>query len=272
MASAGKRVLITGAAGGLGSATMAALIDSGCKVVGIDRKAGTAGNDNIIVADLRDEAQAKAAVAAAVARLGGVDVLINNAGVLDLQDAGAGPDAGTAEHFEVNFTAAWRTTAAALPALLESRGRVINVTSLFAVVNAPFIPAYCASKRALVAYSDVLRMQYGDRIGVTTVYPGYMGTPIHEKVLRQGLSVARIVTFKLGNKTLLNLEEPLPVAARAMVGACHGRVARDRALTFFGTLSLMAARHLPGFVDWFVRWRIGQLVRGGMQIRLEQQA
>jgi NAD(P)-dependent dehydrogenase (short-subunit alcohol dehydrogenase family) len=161
---------------------MAALVRAGCKVVGIDKRPGNGPSvGDIIVADLTDDAQVKDAVAAAISRLGGLDILINNAGVLDLQDPGAAPDDGSLEHFDVNTFAAWRTTAAALPKLLAARGRVINVPSLFAVVNAAFFPAYCASKRALAAYSDVLRMQYGDRIAVTTVYPGYMPTPIHDK-------------------------------------------------------------------------------------------
>lgn len=266
-----RRILITGAAGGLGAATMAALADSGCKVVGIDKTPVGDSAGEVIVADLRDEGEVRQAVADAIARLGGLDVLINNAGVLDLQDPGASPDGDAAirEHFDVNLFAAWRTTAAALPALMQSRGRVINVSSLFAVVNAAFIPAYCASKRAMVAYSDVLRMQYGDRIGVTTVYPGYMATPIHDKVVRQGLSVARLVTFTWGSRTLFSLEEPLALAARGIGRACDGRVARDKALSFYGRLSLFGARHLPGFVDWFIRWRVGQLVRRGMSIRLD---
>jgi len=267
----GKRVLITGAAGGLGSATMAALAARGCNVIGLDRTPATGATaGRVIVADLKNPAEIAAAVAEAIKRLGGLDILINNAGVLDLQDPGAPPVGDSMEHFDVNLFGAWRTTAAALPALLESHGRVINVSSLFAVVNAVFIPAYSASKRAMVAYSDVLRMQYGDRIGVTTVYPGYIGTHIHDKILRQGLSVARLVTFKLGGTTLLSLEEPVEAAARGMVRVCGGRVRRDCGLTFFGTLSLVAARHWPRFVDGFIRWRVGRLVRTGiLSISLE---
>src|SRR5215813_5189733 len=109
----GKRVLITGAAGGLGTATMAALLEKGCKVVGIDKVASGKFGAETIVADLTDEAQTKDAVAAAIERLGGLDVLINNAGVLDLQDPGSSPTAGTREHIEVNLLAPWRVTAAA---------------------------------------------------------------------------------------------------------------------------------------------------------------
>lgn len=273
MSLRGKRVLITGAAGGLGMATMAALIGKGCEVVGIDKKAGSGRlMDNIIIADIKDETQVKGAVSMAIARLGGLDILINNAGALELQDPGAAPDGDSVELFDVNIFGAWRVTAAALPALLESRGKVVNISSLFAVVNAAFIPAYCASKRALVAYSDVLRMQYGDRIEVTTVYPGYMATPIHDRAVRQGLSVARLVAFRMGSWTVLNLEEPLDVAARGVVRACRAGSGRNRALTFLGSISLFMACHAPGLVDWFIRWRVNQLVRGGMQIHLEKAA
>lgn len=260
----GKRVLITGAASGLGAATMAALIAEGCEVMGIDRAQGIgAPTARIIVADVTREDDIREAVTTACSRLGGLDILINNAAVLDLQDPGAAPAADAHEHLDVNLLGAWRVTAAALPALLESRGRVVNVASLFAVVNAVFIPAYCASKRAMVAYSDVLRMQYGDRIGVVTVYPGYMGTPIHDKIRSQGLSVARIVTFMLAGRPVISLEEPLDTAARAMLRICGGRLRRDCGLTALGTLSLFAARHFPRFVDGFVAWRVGRLVRAG---------
>lgn len=269
-----KRIVITGASGGLGLATMKALVDAGAKVVGIDRKPPPApGAADVIIADLADGAQIRDAVSEAIARLGGVDVLINNAGVLDLQDPGANPDEASSvvHHFDVNVFGAWRATAAALTALLQSRGRVINVSSLFAMVNAPFIPAYCASKRALAAYSDVLRMQYGDRIGVTTVYPGYMATPIHDTIVRQGLSVARLVTLKWGDRTLVSLEEPLAAAARRIARTCHGRPVRDKTLSLHGWFSFFCARHVPGLVDWFIRWRVAQLVRGGMSIKLDQQ-
>jgi len=269
----GKRVLITGAAGGLGTATMTALVESGCEVIGIDRRAGDAPfRDKTIVADLTNEVQVKEAVAAAIARLGGLDVLINNAGVLDLQDPGEIPRSSVREHLEVNLLAPWRVTAEALPALIESHGRVVNVSSLVAMVGAAFHPAYCSSKRALVGYSDVLRMQYGDRITVTCVYPGYIATAIHERVERQGLSAGRLVSFGMGKLTLLSLEEPLSAAAQGMVRACFGRPARDRCLTLRGTLAFFVARHAPALVDRLIRWRVDRLERAGMRIKLEQQA
>jgi NAD(P)-dependent dehydrogenase (short-subunit alcohol dehydrogenase family) len=270
MALTGKRIVITGAAGGLGRATATALQKAGARVVGIDKKRTTIGDDlPSIVADVRDPQAVSDAIAEAVSGLGGLDILINNAGILSLQDAGAAPGDEVLEALEVNLLGPWRVTAAALPALQQSRGHVINIASLFAVVNAPFIPAYAASKRALTAYSDSLRQQYGDRITVSTIYPGYMDTPIHDGAVRQGLSVARIVTFAVGGRTLLTFEESLDAAAARIVRACESGRVRDGGMTIRGWLTLMLARHAPGLTDRVVAFRLGQLGRRGMSVRLD---
>ncbi len=270
MSVTGKRILITGAAGGLGRVTAAALHDAGARVVGIDKKNTIVGNGiPLIVADVRNAAGVVAAVDAAIARLGGLDILINNAGVLSLQDAGVAPGDDVIEAIEVNLLGPWRVTAAALPSLEKSGGHVINIASLFAAVNAPFIPAYASSKRALTAYSDVLRAQYGDRIKVSTLYPGYMDTPIHDVAVRQGLSVAKIVNFQVGGRTLVSFEESLDTAARRVVRACASGRVRDGGMTLSGLLTLMLARHAPGLTDRVVAWRLRQLTRKGMSIQLD---
>jgi len=163
------RILITGAAGGIGSATVAALRDH--EVIGLD----------VDDCDVRDQASVDAAVAGAIAKLGGLDVLINCAGLGTPQSAGARPDEDALAVLDVNLLGVWRVTAAALPDLLHSRGRVVNVASGLAVITLPFSTAYTLSKRAVVAYSDVLRLEYGDRITVTSVHPGYIRTAIHAR-------------------------------------------------------------------------------------------
>src|ERR671939_1360279 len=84
---------------------------------------------------------------------------------------------------------AWRVTAAALPALRAARGRVVNVASGLAHLTVPFATAYCMSKRGLVAYSEALRLEHGDEITVTTVYPGYIRTGIHEASKDSGVGL-----------------------------------------------------------------------------------
>jgi NAD(P)-dependent dehydrogenase (short-subunit alcohol dehydrogenase family) len=125
-------------------------------------------------------------------------------------------------------------TAAALPALRESRGRVINVASGLAHVTAPFAPAYCMSKRGLVAYSDALRLEHGDAVTVTTVYPGYIKTPIHDASNEDGFALDGLVP-----------EEPLSSAAATLVRAALGPPARDLATTRQGAIGYALARRAP---------------------------
>lgn len=146
-------------------------------------------------------------------------------------------------------------TSAALAALLESRGRVVNVASGLAHLALPMAPAYCMSKRGLVAYSDALRLEYGDRITVTTVYPGYIRTPIHDAAAQKGLSLEGAVPA-----------EELEDAARTLVRAALGRPARDLATTRRGRLGYALLRVAPrGLVDRIVGRRA---TRAGLVLRV----
>jgi NAD(P)-dependent dehydrogenase (short-subunit alcohol dehydrogenase family) len=235
------RVLITGAAGGIGSATVAALRDH--EVIGLD----------VDDCDVRDQASVDAAVAGAIAKLGGLDVLINCAGLGTPQSAGARPDEDALAVLDVNLLGVWRVTAAALPDLLHSRGRVVNVASGLAVITLPFSTAYTLSKRAVVAYSDVLRLEYGDRITVTSVYPGYIRTAIHERSRAAGVPLEGAVPV-----------ERVEDAARTLVRAALGRPVRDIATTRSGGVAYRVLRFLPrGFVDRATRARLRRLARRG---------
>jgi NAD(P)-dependent dehydrogenase (short-subunit alcohol dehydrogenase family) len=90
---------------------------------------------------------------------------------------------------DVNLVGPWRVTSAALPALRASRGRVVNIASGLAHLAVPFATAYCMSKRGLVAYSDALRYEVGHEVTVTTVYPGYVKTPIHDASIALGFGL-----------------------------------------------------------------------------------
>ena len=225
------RVVITGAASGIGAAAMEMLRARGATVVGLDVN----GSDEIVECDVRDQLSVERAVAEAIERLGGgLDVLINNAGVGFPQSAGSPPDEKALAVLDVNLIGPWRVTAAALPALRATRGRVVNVSSGLAHVTAPFATAYCMSKRGVVAYSDALRLEHGDAITVTTVYPGYIKTPIHDASNADGFSLDGLVP-----------EEPLAGAAETLVRAALGPPARDLATTRQGALGYALARRAP---------------------------
>ncbi len=229
--AAAKRVVITGAASGIGAATVSELRRRGARVIGLDVNAN---GEDILPCDVREQASVERAVAQAVERLGGLDVLINNAGVGTPQSAGSAPDAAALAVLEINLVGPWRVTAAALPALRRSGGRVVNVASGLAHVTVPFAPAYCMSKRGLVAYSDALRLEEGDRITVSTIYPGYIRTPIHLASQQQGVALEGMVRA-----------ERLEDAARTLVRAALDAPVRDLATTRSGTLGYALMRRAP---------------------------
>jgi len=219
-------------------------------VVGLDLH--PTGPD-ILECDIRDQESVDNAVAAAIDRLGGLDVLINNAGIGTPQSAGERPDARALAVIDVNLLGAWRVTAAALEALRASHGRVINIASGLAFVTVPFATAYCMSKRALVAYSDALRIEHGDAITVTTVYPGYIRTAIHQEARDSGLSLEGLVPA-----------ERVADAARVLVRAALGRPRRDLATTRRGGAAYSVLRRMPGTViDRGIEGRLRRTVRRG---------
>jgi NAD(P)-dependent dehydrogenase (short-subunit alcohol dehydrogenase family) len=244
-------VIITGASGGIGGASAAELRRRGARVIGLDLVADPA--NDVLACDVRDQASVDAAVAEAIARLGGLDVLINNAGIGIPQRAGEAPDADALAVIDVNLLGPWRVTAAALPALRASRGRVVNVASGLAHLTVPFATAYCMSKRGLVGYSDALRIEHGDAITVTTVYPGYIRTAIHDASRERGVGLEGTVPA-----------EQLADAARTMVRAALGPPARDLATTRFGTVAYAVVRRLPRHVmDRAAEHRLRRLARKG---------
>jgi NAD(P)-dependent dehydrogenase (short-subunit alcohol dehydrogenase family) len=235
----GRRIVVTGAAGAIGVAAVARMRREGAVVVGIDLRAA----DGVVTADVADPAQAREAVSRAAALMGGIDTLVNNAGIGAPQDAGALPDAEARRIVDVNFFGAWNATAAAMPHLLRGRGHVVNVISGLAVVDLPFAAAYTASKCALDGYARVLRQEYHGRITVTNVYPGYIRTPIHDRAVELGTSLDGLVRA-----------ERIGDAAEALVVACARRP-RRLALTRRSAVELWVARHLPDLVASVVRAR-----------------
>jgi NAD(P)-dependent dehydrogenase (short-subunit alcohol dehydrogenase family) len=234
-----ERVIITGAASGIGAATADALRKRGSQVVGLDLNAA----DGILACDVTDQASVDEAVAAAVEQLGGLDAIVNCAGIGLPQSATERPGPDALRVIDVNLLGTWRVTAAALPALRASRGRVVNISSGLAYLAVPFATAYGASKRGVVGYSEQLRAEVGDEVTVTTVYPGYIRTPIHDASQSAGIGLEGMVP-----------PEPLSAAVETIVRALHGKPVRDLATTKRGARSYAALRLIPkGLVESAIR-------------------
>ena len=250
----GKRVLITGASGTIGRALGARLVTAGAQVVGLDLRPGGDELYPVIECDVTDDASVSEAVADAVARLGGgLDLLVNNAGIGGPAPAELAPSEEVRRQLDINLLGTWRVTAACVEALVANRGRVVMVASRMAVLQLPLAAAYGASKRAMVAYADALRHELGTHVGVTCVYPSAVRSPIHDSTAAAGLSLEGMSTY-----------EPLEGVVDAIVrAALSPRALRDVTTTRKGAVEFFIARHLPALSDRIVQRTLGARARAG---------
>jgi NAD(P)-dependent dehydrogenase (short-subunit alcohol dehydrogenase family) len=168
-------VLVTGGASGLGRAVASAVRDAGWRPLVLDRQPAGDGFDHELV-DLADGAQAEAAVRALAERSGGLSAVVTAAGM----DA-CGPLEGVPrETWErvvmVNLLGTAAVVRAALPYLLQERGRVVTVASTLGLRALPDATAYCASKFGVVGFTRALTLELAGRVGVTLLIPGGMRT------------------------------------------------------------------------------------------------
>jgi NAD(P)-dependent dehydrogenase (short-subunit alcohol dehydrogenase family) len=186
------RAIVTGAARGLGAAIAARLVQDGCSVALIDvrpevnaeaerlERLGTNGAALGVVADVSDETACEDAMARATGLLGGVDVLVNNAGI-------GGPDAAVVETsliefrrvLDVNLTGTFLAARAAARQMIAqgSGGAIINIGSIFGQQGVARGAGYCASKAGVALLTHSLSLELAPyRIRVNTIAPGNMAT------------------------------------------------------------------------------------------------
>ena len=183
----GRRVFVTGAATGIGRATAEYLAEQGARVFGVGLDGGEgrsayAGKAPRLLfreTDLTREAEVQAAVAEASAAFGGLDGVVNCAGVYPtgkrLEELTDTEWDGT---IAVNLTAIFRVCRATLPLLRAAGGgAVVNIASVHAVSTVPGVPAYAATKAAVVGLSRQMALDYAvDRIRVNSVLVGSVAT------------------------------------------------------------------------------------------------
>ncbi|MFB9312424.1 SDR family NAD(P)-dependent oxidoreductase [Nocardioides plantarum] len=170
-----KRVLVTGASGGIGGSTVELLEAEGATVVGLDLVAG----EGVLGCDVSDADSVAHAVGAAVETLGGLDVLVNVAGV-DRFRRFEDLDVATWQlHLGVNLTGPMLMSHAALPHLRASRGNIVTIASIAGLRAQPFQAAYCASKAGVIALMKSLALELAtDGIRVNTICPGGVQTDL----------------------------------------------------------------------------------------------
>ncbi len=191
----GRTVIVTGASSGIGRETAREFAKHGANVVLASRNrdkleaiaADIGDAATVVTVDVTDRLSVEALVRRTVEEYDAIDVLINNAGV-GLFAPIADGNLNNARHlFDVNFWGAVNCIQAVTPYMTsQRRGHIVNVSSVAGHISPPHMGMYAASKHALAAISDALRVELsGKGIGVSTIYPGLTDTSFMENMLQE---------------------------------------------------------------------------------------
>lgn len=262
----GKRVLVTGASSGLGAALAEGLGERGA-VVGIcarrrdrldavlERIQEHSPDSRAWTVDLADLDGLDGFAAAAVDELGGIDVLVNNAGIPKRRWAWQHRPDEISDVMRLNVESPIRLTGALLAELARRNGHVVMIGSVAARLAPPNEAVYAASKAAITAYAEGLRVDLGVAgvpVGVHVVQPGVLSTELFELP---------------DNDTSLSDIEPLPPAAivDAVLGALGSGAAETFVPGWFADLPPVKATDLDGFLRGAVDYTCGRLEALGLQ-------
>ncbi len=237
---AGKTVLITGAARGIGAHTARRLHGLGANVslVGVepDLLADLAHQLGRRAAhfpvDVTDSAGLGEAAEATASAFGGIDVVIANAGIAPPTTTIAAIDAAAFEHtIEVNLLGVWRTVRAALPYVVESRGHISLIASIYAFVNGSLNASYAMSKAGVEQFGRALNVELAETgATVSTVYFGFVDTDMVDTAFAQPAAAA----LRSALPAFLTRPIPLVTAVDALVDGIQHRRPRVAAPWWVG--------------------------------------
>jgi len=185
----GKVVLVTGASSGIGRATALMAAERGARVVMAARRAGEIGKmaseipaDRKIVigADLVKQRDREVLVGTAVRQFGGIDVLVNAAGIIASGTVENTTMAAWDEMFDINLRSLFHLTQLALPSLIERKGNIVNVSSVTGTRAFPGVLAYCVSKAGVDQFTRCAALELAPKgVRVNAVNPGVVLTNLH---------------------------------------------------------------------------------------------
>jgi NAD(P)-dependent dehydrogenase (short-subunit alcohol dehydrogenase family) len=188
----GRRTLVTGGGRGIGLAIARRLTAGGARVAiadvdenGARSAAEELGNGAIAVrCDVRSTADVDDAVAAAVAEFGGLDGLVNNAGIEIAKPITELSEEEFSNLFDINVTGTFRCTKAAIPAIAAAGGgAIVNLGSVAGTAGGPLLSAYCGSKGAVIRFTESAAIELrGLGIRVNAVCPGIIATEMGDRL------------------------------------------------------------------------------------------
>jgi short-subunit dehydrogenase len=255
------RVLLTGASGGIGRQLALRLAERGARLALVGRRehalrevaeevGGRGAEALAIAADITRPEGREAAVDGACRGLGGVDVLINNAGASEFGEFATSDPAVLEEIFRTNTLAPVLLTRAVLPEMIRrGSGRIVNVGSIFGSIGFAYFTAYSSNKFALRGFSESLRRELeGTGVGVTYVAPRATRTPLNSGAV-----------YRMAAAVKMAMDDPSDVAG-AILEAIE-RDVKDRYLGWPERLFVRVNAVLPRLVDRALRRQNG-LMRG----------
>lgn len=230
----GLVAVVTGGASGIGAATADLLRRRGAQVAILDRDIASAPDVLAVAADVTDAATVEDAISSVVAQLGGLDIVVNNAGIGAAGDVSENSDEEWARVFDVNVTGIARVTRAALPHLRRSaHASVVNTCSAVAFVGVRQRALYSASKGAVLALTMAMAADHvREGIRVNAVAPGTADTAWVQRLLGAAEDPAAAADALRGRQPLGRLVTAEEVAhaiaslASPLAGATTGAVLR----------------------------------------------
>ncbi len=249
MSLAGKCAVVTGSTSGIGLGIAEALASRGAKVIVnsfTDRPedheiakqiAAKGGEARYVQADMSDHAACRALIDEAAGIFGSVDIVVNNAGIQHVEPIETFPVEQWNRIIAINLSAAFHTTAVALPLMRGAGwGRIVNIASAHGLTASPFKSAYIAAKHGIVGLTKTTALETaGQSITCNAICPGYVLTPLVEAQIADQMKVHKMDRETVLREVMLQRQPSGQFATVEQIGGTTAFLCSDDAAQITGT-------------------------------------